>query len=393
MKLRKAHKNKAPKIIFTTLGIIILIPIVVVGSYVGYVAGSYYRIGDQKNLKIDKGTATVEKVKVGEELTATSFNVGFGAYSKNFSFFMDRGIEADGTLNTGYYGKAISKEDVLKNMTGMSKAAKKIDSDFILFQEVDVDATRSYHVNQNEFLKEDFSEYDSTMCLNFDSAYLFYPLYDPHGKSKAGLNTYSKYALHDFERKEYTIATDFSKFFDLDRCFSVQRTTVDNGKELVIINSHMSAYDEGGKIRNKQIHELNDYMKQEMDKGNYVVCGGDFNHDLLTNNPMYPQYTKVNFPFKDMVTQLKPDWISFMFEDDGSTPFDSRLKIIASDNEPSCRGCDIPWERGYTFVTEVDGFIVSDNVNVKKVVTTRVDEPDGFTYSDHQPVTITFELK
>ena len=155
----------------------------------------------------------------------------------------------------------------------------------------------------------------------------------------------------------------------------------------------MSAYDEGGKIRNKQIHELNNYMIQEMNKGNYVVCGGDFNHDLLTNNPMYPQYTKENFPFKDMVTQLKPEWISYMFEDDGTTEFDPRLKIIASDNEPSCRGCDIPWKRGYTFATEVDGFIVSDNINVKKVITTKVDDPDGFTYGDHQPVTITFELK
>ena len=91
---------------------------------------------------------------MGEELSATSFNVGFGAYSEDYSFFLDRGIEPDGTLNTGYYGKAISKEDVLNNMTGMSKAARKLDSDFILFQEVDIDATRSYHVNQNEFLKQ-----------------------------------------------------------------------------------------------------------------------------------------------------------------------------------------------------------------------------------------------
>ena len=71
--------------------------------------------------------------------------------------------------------------------------------------------------------------------------------------------------------------------------------------------------------------------------------------------------------------------------------FASEFKVIASDNEPSCRGCDVTWIRGSTFVTTVDGFIVSDNVKVNNIVTTKVGE-NGFGYSDHQPTTLSFEL-
>ena len=40
-----------------------------------------------------------------------------------------------------------------------------------------------------------------------------------------------------------------TKFTDLDRCFLISRLGLDNGKELVLINVHLSAYDQGGTIR------------------------------------------------------------------------------------------------------------------------------------------------
>lgn len=76
----------------------------------------------------------------------------------------------------------------------------------------------------------------------------------------------SKYQINYSERVEYTVSTEFSKFFDLDRCFDVNRIKTDNGKEFVLINSHMSAYDEGGKIRNTQVQELYSYIKMNMVK-------------------------------------------------------------------------------------------------------------------------------
>ena len=55
---------------------------------------------------------------------------------------------------------------------------------------------------------------------------------------------------------------------------------MDNGKYLVIFQLHMSAYGNSDKIRKGQIRMLSADMKKEYEAGNYVLCGGDFNHDL-----------------------------------------------------------------------------------------------------------------
>ena len=54
---------------------------------------------------------------------------------------------------------------------------------------------------------------------------------------------------------------------------------------------------------------------------------------------------------------------------------------------PSCRNADGEYHEGQYVVT-VDGFIVSDNVNVLQ--STVIDT--GFAYSDHNPVRLTFSL-
>ena len=51
-------------------------------------------------------------------------------------------------------------------------------------------------------------------------------------------------------------------------------------KELVIFNLHMSAYGNSDEIRKGQIEMLCNDMAKEYEAGNYVLCGGDFNHDL-----------------------------------------------------------------------------------------------------------------
>lgn len=55
---------------------------------------------------------------------------------------------------------------------------------------------------------------------------------------------------------------------------------MDNGKELVIFELHMSAYGNSDAIREGQIWMLSEDMQKEYEAGNYVICGGDFNHDL-----------------------------------------------------------------------------------------------------------------
>ena len=386
-------KRSVWKTILLVLLAILILLILVVGGYVIYVLAQYSRIEDNRVLNVNGENG--DEAPVGEELTYTSYNIGFGAYSNEYSFFMDEGIMEDGSASVGEHARALSYEDCDINTQGSIDILRETDSDFIAVQEVDTASERSYHINQQERIEEEFTDYYQTYAVNFHSAYLFYPFNEPIGTCNSGIETLSKYKIESAVRKSYTVSTGFDKLFDLDRCFSVNYIPTANGKYLVLINSHMSAYDEGGTIRNKQLQELNEFMLEEYDKGNYVICGGDFNHDLLTFNPdAEGDYTTDNLPFGDAFTQQIPDWCSFMFDENGNCNFDSHFSVRAGENTPSLRGADMAYEPGVTYVSSVDGFVFSDNVEFVSVLNTDVadNDTDKFAYADHQPATLTFKL-
>ena len=369
----------------------ILVLVLGVGGYCGYILLSYKRIGNT-SLDIDSN-ANKEVLKVNEAYNMATYNIGFGAYSQDFTFFLDTGYDKDGNETCGYYSKARSKEEVYFNVNGAKDTIKGLDLDFALLQEVDVKSTRSYKINQNDIFKEVLSEYDNVFSVNFDTAYLPYPLYDMHGKSLAGLSTFSRYKINDANRYEYTISDSLSKLFDIDRCFSVSSLSVENEKTLYIINSHMSAYDKGGVIRQTQIQELNNFISKCYYEGNYVIVGGDFNHDLLTNNPDF-NYDFNNRPFNN--TLKDPDWVAPYFNELKESPLVSGFKVVSSDNAPTSRNNDIEWNPSLTYKCVVDGFIVSNNVEIfeHKNIETKNGKLglDGFAYSDHEPSYIEFKL-
>ena len=160
------------------------------------------------------------------------------------------------------------------------------------------------------------------------------------------------------------------KLVDLDRCYTVSRVPVDNGKELVLYAVHLSAYTSDGTIAIEQMEMLLADMQSEYEKGNYCVCGGDFNKDLLGNPE---EYTWAQ-PLPEELFQGKNLTLV--------PPLDTENPV------PSCRNADAPYHEGQYVVT-VDGFLVSDNVSVQQA--TVIDT--GFAYSDHNPVTMTFTLK
>ena len=380
------------RLVSLIVGIVLSAVVSIAAGFVGYILLSYYRIGD-KVLDVDKG-ATIQKAETNVEMNMVTYNIGFGAYSQDYTFFLDAGYDENGNETCGHWSKGRSKEEVEFNTQGSIKAVKDLDPDFVLLQEVDTNSTRSYHINQDEEFTKEFTNYDHVHCVNFHSAFLPYPLYDMHGSVNAGLTTYSKYGIVSAERKQYTIADDLSKLFDLDRCFSVQVIEVNNGKKFYVVNSHMSAYDEGGVIRKKQMEELNGFMKAVIDNGDYLIVGGDYNHELLTYNPNY-SYTAENRPFG--ATLKKPDWLSYLFDENGKSPLIDEVRVVAADNEPTCRNNDIEYTPGKTFVTTVDGYIVSNNIEVKDIKTIQTKHGnkgyDGFAFSDHQPVELKFALK
>lgn len=373
--------KKIFKITAIVLACLIALMVLTVGGYVLYIIASYYRIDDNLELTV---TGDGEEVQLGKDYTLLSYNVGFGSYSPYYTFFMDEGMMKDNTKTVGTYGKGISYDDVNKNVTGQASILKEQATDFMFLQEVDENSTRSYYINMRSRFEETFPQYSNIFASNFHTKYLIYPFNDPIGSIQSGLLTLSKYKATSAYRHSLPLSDSIiSNLFDLDRCFSATYLPVSGSeKYLVLVNLHLSAYDEGGKVRAEQLKTLNAFLKSERDNGNYVIAGGDFNHCLIADQ-FGSDDEALNYFESNQVT---PDWVknSILHNSELTEGF----TIQASINASTCRGADVVYEKGVTYTTVIDGFIVSDNVSVIEEGTIDTD----YAYSDHNPVKMKFVL-
>lgn len=351
------------------MGVLALL-LAIVLAYVIYVFAAYYRVEDNQILEVNVLSDQEPDSGAAGQYRIASYNIGFGAYSNDYSFFMDGGKES----------RARSPEAVRENVTGAMETVKAIDPDFLFLQEVDVDGTRSYHINEldlvNGALEGRFLNW--TFAQNYDSPYLFWPLLEPHGANRAGQATYSSLSISSALRRQLPIEDGVMKLVDCDRCYSVQRVPLaEGGAELVLYNLHLSAYTSDGAIAEEQLKMLFADMLREYEKGNYAIAGGDFNKDLLGNSDEIfgvsgPAYTWA----QPIPASLVPEGLSIV------APFDPDKPTA------SCRNADRVYGPDNYRVT-VDGFVVSANVEVR---TAKVWET-GFRWSDHNPVYMDFVLR
>jgi len=178
---------------------------------------------------------------------------------------------------------------------------------------------------------------------------------------------------------------------NLKRCLVVTRLPIrDSEHELVIINLHLSAYDDGA-MRLQEMAALQAIMLEEYELGNYVVAGGDFNqtfpgaYSVTLDDENKPVY-EYDFELKD-----PSYWQAFGM--DGTWFGEHGFQIGAEIGfpHPTCRllhqayDTDNPEHNQYYYI---DGFIVSANV---QILTLNVIDAD-FQYSDHNPVAMSFKL-
>ncbi|MCQ2431235.1 MAG: endonuclease/exonuclease/phosphatase family protein [Clostridia bacterium] len=355
-------KKRILAVILALLGAVLLTVII----YVVYVFASYSRVADMEPCP-PAGSAQAETAEIGREYHMLSFNIGFGAYEPDFGFFMDGGTEA----------RAFSKERLTANIAAIGEFLVSRSPDFLLLQEVDEDATRSHHFNERKYFTEQLGSYAHTWAQNWDCAYLFYPLTQPHGAARSGLMTFSSVGITDGLRRSLPVETSVMKIVDLDRCYSVSRVPTSDGHELVIYNTHLSAYTSDGTIAIEQLEMLLGDMQSEYEKGNYCICAGDFNKDLLGNSAAIFGVSDHGYTWAQPIPAGTFDGHDIIL----SVPFDADNPV------PSCRNADGPYHPEQYVVT-VDGYLVSRNVEVHlcQVIDTQ------FAYSDHNPTEMTFVL-
>ena len=357
------------KLLLRIVATLLAAAIVVVGGYVAYVFIAWHRLPDV-DTRLDMGEeydGPRPAPEIGASYDIVTWNLGFGAYSDDFGFFMDGGTES----------RAYSKDAVLENIGHAIGVLKAGDADFTLLQEVDIGSTRSYHVDEAHLIQDALDGF-VTFAQNYDSPYLFYPILKPHGASRSGLLTLSDGWISRRVRRSLPIESGFMKLLDLDRCYSKSYIPVaGSDRQLVLYNLHLSAYTSDGSIATEQLKRLCQDMLEEYGRGSWCVAGGDFNKDLPGNSGEVFGVSGEAFTWAQPLEKgLLPEGLTLVDSLDEAHPV------------PSCRNADGPYVPEQSFVLIVDGFIVSDNVTVEGCHV--IDE--GFACSDHNPVKMTFTL-
>ena len=305
---------------------------------------------------------SVDTIYTDTLLKGMIWNIGYGGLSSDMDFFYDGGSQV-----------RTSKEQTLKNLDHIFSHLKKADSiDFYLLQEIDRKSKRSYRINQVEKLYKLLPNYELFFASNYKVHFVPTPPLKPLGKVDAGLITASlpspgKVIRHSFPGN-YSWPVNL---FMLERCFLVNRYPVSNGKELLVINTHNSAYDDGS-LKNQQMEYLKNFLLEEHKKGNYIFVGGDWNQNPPKN--IYPQkdYADKKYP----MTSVESDYLP------------KGWQWIADPETPTNRYLDQPYEKGKTQTTVIDFFLASPNIKIKQAKTIDLD----FQNSDHQPVFCSFYL-
>ena len=342
--------------------IAILIPVIAFSLFLIYMTVTDYKPEEKIPLSITDNHETI--LKRNMPFTILTFNIGYCGLDKNQDFFMD-----GGTMS-----RSSSYKKTDENLKAITRFIKDENPTFALIQEIDINSSRSYHINELKYMQQELP-LSSVFALNYKVPFVPVPLNHPMGSVYAGNVTFSSFKTISASRYQYPGSEKWPKqMFDLDRCFTESIIPVDDGKNLILVNSHLSAFDKGGEIRKVQLNYLKEYILTQYSRGNYVIVGGDWNHSLPGTDPKQ---------FKS--DESWPFWLQKLPDDFAPVGF----KWAADSKTPSVRTVASEYRVNHNFLAVIDGFLVSPNVEIIKVTVHQLD----FENSDHNPVTAELVLK
>ena len=339
-----------------TIGIVLLAVVILAGGLIGYLTITEFRPASVQDAAQTAGQ-TSATLRAGESIRVLTFNTGYAGLDKSQDFFMDGG---SGVSPTG--GRAKVEE----NLAGILAAIQEANAQIVLLQEVDQSSARTNRIDETAYYQQNIG-LNAAYAVNYQCGFVPFPL-PPIGAVKSGVLTLSAYQPAHAQRQSLPVPFKWPiRVANLKRCLLVERIPVaDSGRELVLINLHLEAYDDGeGKAA--QTSQLLDFIHQEYEKGNYVIAGGDFNQTFEGVQRFGGSW--------------EGKWTPGVFTED---ELPQGVRLVYDPSLPTCRSLD----RAYTGDRDnhvfylIDGFLVTDNVQVEDVHTVDLD----FAYSDHNPM-------
>ena len=356
------------KRIFKGILFLLLLAVIAAAGFFAYITLSEYKPADREELTVEGAGPQIYR---GQEMRIVTWNIGYGALGETADFFMDGGKSV----------KTADKDGVTENINSIINDMYNMRADIFLLQEVDRDSARSCHVDELTMITDAFrnaygqQDTVSTFANNYLTPFVPYPM-PPIGKVDSGIMTLSRFGVDSAERISLPCPFNWPvRAVNLKRCLMIDRVPIAGGVQLVLINLHLEAYDDGeGKAAQTQM--LKQIMDEEYSRGNYVIVGGDFNQTFSNvDSSAYPV--------------LKGMWAPGMIE---AKDFGKSWSLLMDETTPTCRSLDKAYKGAdkdnFQFYM-IDGFIVSKNVKVDKIKTKQFD----FKNSDHNPVVLDITLK
>lgn len=306
---------------------------------------------------------------VPDTLSLVNWNIGYCGLGEESDFFYDRD-DGEGLVKTPKEWVDKNAQGIIDFLGGISR-----ETDFFLLQEVDIASDRSAELNQMELISEVLPGSVAAFGKNYEVGFIPIPLTNPMGEVLGGLGTWSKYQPTQTARHAYEGNYNWPTYlFFLDRCFLQMRFPTSNGKELVLINTHNSAFDDGS-LKAQQMAMLREVITKEYAAGNYVVVGGDWNQ-------FPPHYMGIGEQGlrKDQQDEklfVSPQFLSL----DWTWAFDSEVATN--------RSLISAYDPDTTKTAIIDFYLLSPNVELLEVKGVDLD----FAYSDHQPIRMKVALK
>jgi len=255
--------------------------------------------------------------------------------------------------NIDYASGLAMERNVEENIWAIQAFISAAAGDIVFFQEVDVNARRTYRVDQAAYFSETWK---GSSAFAFYAKCPFIPVPFPHfiGKLESGLLTLNSYSS-TAERISLPESSRWpERFARFNCCLLVERTPIqDSDAELVLVNIYLDTLDSNDDDFKTRMRLLADFLKNEYVKGNYCIAGGD----LIKSGINETEFTS---PGLEEYSLFDAGW------------------ILAAD--PS-----VPGSRFNT----MSGFILSPNVELILVQTQELE----FKNSDHNPVKLSFSLK
>lgn len=345
------------KKVFLILAILIGIVILLLAGLILFLSLTEYKPADRETVAVD-GDSDLPNVAT-QTFTLYSWNIGYAGLGEESDFFMDGGTMVDPP----------SQETVEKNLAGIQAFIAGQTADAWLLQEVDVNSHRTNNMDQYATLRSDFGA--SAFAYNYKCPFVPIPL-PPLGQIEGGIATLTDSGIASAER--ISLPCPFSwpiRVAQIKRCLLITRLPLaDTDKELVLVNLHLEAYDDGeGKIAQTKL--LLQVLQEEYAKGNYVIAGGDFNQS-------FPGVLDV-FPIQD-----ESKWTPGILE---HSALPEGWRFAYDTGAATCRLLDQPYSEACQKYV-IDGFILSPNVELISVETVDLD----FQFSDHNPVKLQIAL-